>query len=58
MIPRATNATNQHMHVMLEIPDSKYNQHIPALIGKSMLFYLTDKHGAIYSWNTSKYDLK
>jgi hypothetical protein len=54
-MPGDTNTTYQH--VMLVVPDSRYSQHIPALIGTNILdnlmYYLQEEHGVRYLQNAA-----
>ena len=54
-MPGDTNTTCQH--VMLFVPDSRYSQHIPALIGTNILdnlmYHLQEEHGVRYLQNAA-----
>jgi hypothetical protein len=54
-MPGDTNTTCQH--VMLVVPDSRYSQHIPALIGTNILdklmYHLQEEHGVRYLQNAA-----
>jgi hypothetical protein len=54
-MPGDTNTTCQH--VMLVVPDSRYSQHIPALIGTNILdnlmYHLQEENGVRYLQNAA-----